>query len=246
MRRLYEAHGSWESIEESQRYIDTKMSIANERKHGTTKLRPVDVFLQNEASILKELPPTAYSIEEYHAGKVRKDGCIRFRNKYYSAGADYIGRDVFIIGGKEIVEIFFKGNLLESHPRIKSSHQAKSIKKHHLKPHEQIMQDNDYLLDRAIKIGPHTKEMIESILLRGLGYVDTRMIWGILSLDKDYEKFQIEKACRYASECDQLGYRAVLRFINIMPKEEKLIKKSDKNKFTRDPKEYGIQLNLLT
>jgi hypothetical protein len=108
------------------------------------------------------------------------------------------------------------------------------------------MQDNDYLLDKANKIGPKVKEVIEAILLRGLGFVDTRKIWGILSLDKDYENCQINKACGYALECDQLSYRGVLRFISIIPKEEKLIEKSKNNKFIRDPKEYGIQLDLLS
>lgn len=245
VRRLYEAHGDWVSLEESQRYIDRKMVLANERKHGTTKLRPIDVFFQNEASTLKELPATAYIVEEYHTGKVRKDGCVRFRNKYYSVGEDYISQKVFVIGGRDIVEIFYKGNLLEIHTRIKSAHQAKSIKKYHLKPHEQIMQDNDYLLNKAGKVGDEVKEMVKTILMRGRGYVDTRSIWGILSLDKDYEKHQVNKACRYALECDQLGYQAVMRFINVMPKEEKLIEKSSGNKFTRDPNEYGVQMDLL-
>jgi len=245
VRRLYEAHGDFTPLENSQRYVDRKMVLANKRKHGTTKLRPIDVFLLNEAPALKILPITGYSVEEYHTGKVRKDGHVRFRNKYYSAGEDYIGESVFVIGGKSSVEIFYKGNLLETHARIKSPHVAKSTKKNHLKPHEQVMQDNDYLLGKAEKIGDEVKKMVEAILMRGRGYVDTRSIWGILSLDKDYEAQQVNKACRYALECDQLGYRAVLRFINVMPKEEKLIEKSAKNKFTRDPSEYGVQMDLL-
>lgn len=142
VRRLYEAHGEFKSLQSSQQYIDKKMVLPNERKHGTTKLRPIDVFLQNEAQVLKGLPQTVYTLEEYHFEKVRKDGHVRFRNKYYSAGEDYIGEQVFIIGGRDVVEIFYKGNLLETHCRVKSAHQSKSTKKHHLKPHEQIMQDN--------------------------------------------------------------------------------------------------------
>ncbi len=245
VRRLYEAHGAFKSLEESQRYIDKKMVLANERKHGTTKMRPVDVFLQTEASVLSELPSMAYTIEEYHMGKVRKDGHVRFRNKYYSVGEDYIGQEVFVIGSSDIVEIFYKGNLLETHSRVKSSYQSKSTKKHHLKPHEQIMDDHEILLKKAGKIGDEVKKMIEAILLRGRGYVDTRAIWGILSLDKDYSKHQVNKACKYALECDQLGYQAVMRFINVMPKEEKLIEKSIGNKFIRDPKEYGVQMDFL-
>jgi transposase len=245
IRRLYEAHGDFVSLAASQRYIDRKMALANERRHGTTKLRPIDVFLKDEAPILRGLPNVAYLVEEYHTGKVRKDGHVRFRNKYYSMGEEYVGQEVFIIGGRDTVEIFFKGNLIETHRRVKSAHLAKSTKKHHLKPHEQVMQDNDKLLEKAKKIGLETEEMIKSILMRGRGYVDTRSIWGILSLDKDYGKEQINKACRYALECDQLGYQAVMRFINVMPKEEKLIEKSVGNKFTRDPSEYGVQLDFL-
>ena len=107
------------------------------------------------------------------------------------------------------------------------------------------MQDNDYLLNKAAKTGEKVKEMVEAILMRGRGYVDTRSIWGILSLDKDYKAVQVNKACSYALECDQLGYQAVMRFVNIMPKEEKLIKSSVKNKFARDPNEYCVQLDLL-
>ncbi|MCK5884577.1 MAG: transposase, partial [Bacteriovoracaceae bacterium] len=129
VRRLYEAHGEWDSIEEAQRYIDRKMVVANERKHGTTRLRPIEVFLENEIIALSALPPLEYSVEEYHSGKVRKDGCVRFRNKYYSVGEERIGDQVFVIGSSKIVEIFFKGKLLETHTRISSSHQAKSIKK---------------------------------------------------------------------------------------------------------------------
>ncbi|MCK5884576.1 MAG: hypothetical protein KAG61_12870 [Bacteriovoracaceae bacterium] len=105
------------------------------------------------------------------------------------------------------------------------------------------MQDNDYLLTKAAKIGEDVKEMVEVILLRGRGYVDTRSIWGILSLDKDHGKDQVNLACKYALECDRLGYQGVMRFINIMPKDKETIEKSSKNKFLRDPKEYGITIH---
>ncbi len=106
------------------------------------------------------------------------------------------------------------------------------------------MGDNQFYLDRALKIGAHTYEMIEWILKRGNGFVDLRTIWGILNMDKDHSIEKIDLACKHALECDQLGYRAVLRFITLGPGEEKLIKKSSGNKFLRDPNEY-MQLKLL-
>ena len=244
VRRLYEAHGEFVSIEDSQEYLNKKVTIANERKHGTTRLRPIDVFLQDEAMVLKDLPATSFAIEEYHTGTVRRDGHVRFRGKYYSLAEAYISKEVFIIGSSCSIEIYYMGALIETHPRLTAAHQSKSTKKHHLKSHEQVMTDNHVYLDRAKKIGPHVHEMVEWILRRGNGFVDLRSIWGILSLDKGHSVERLDLACKHALECEQLGYRAVLRFINLGPSEEKLIKKSSGNKFLRDPNEY-IQQKLL-
>ena len=244
IRRLYEAHGEFLSIKDSQNYLDKKVVIANERQHGTTRQRPVDVFIQEEATVLRDLPDTSFSMEEYRTGKVRRDGHVRFRGKYYSLNEDYIGKEVFIIGTQNTVEMYYLGNLIETHSRLISCHRSKSTKKHHLKSHEQTMMDNGIYLERANKLGPHVLEMIEWILKRGNGFVDLRSIWGILNLDKDHHKEILDQACKHALECDQIGYRAVLRFIKLSPSEEKLIKKSSGNKFLRDTSEY-IQQKLL-
>jgi len=244
VRRLNEACGEFVSLEESQKYLDAKMVIANERKHGTTKLHPLDVFLQTEEKFLKDLPETSFTPEDYHSGVVRRDGHVRFRGKYYSLNEGLIGCEVFIVGTSHTVEIFHLGKLIETHPRLSCAFQSKSTKKHHLKFHEQVMTNNQFYLDRAKKLGANVEEMVSSVLQRGNGFVDSRSIWGILNLDKDHAPAKVDLACKYALECDQLGYRAVLRFINLNPSDEKFIKKSSNNKFLRDPSEY-VQQTLL-
>lgn len=93
VRRLYQAHGDeWYGIAESQEYINKKVAIANQRIHGTTRRRPADVFSEEERAALKSLPAIAYEIEEFHEGPVRKDGHVRFRNKYYSVEESYGAR----------------------------------------------------------------------------------------------------------------------------------------------------------
>ena len=75
-----------------------------------------------------------------------------------------------------------------SHNRIINSFQSKSTKDYHLRPCERIMSNNEHYLVRARKIGPFVEELIKSILLSGNGFVDTRKVWGILSLEKEREK----------------------------------------------------------
>jgi len=85
VRRLLEAYdGDRNNVVAIQEYLDHKLIVANERKHGTTKERPIDRFLNEERSALKPLPILPYEIEEYHEGKVRLDGHVAFSGKYYS------------------------------------------------------------------------------------------------------------------------------------------------------------------
>lgn len=213
-RRLYEAHGDpWKGIEESQSYLDRKLQIANDRPHGTTLRRPKEVLLQEEAKALKPLPPLNYEVEQFHEGVVRQDGHVRFGNKYYSLEEKYKGKKVIVLGDSKLVSIYFQGKLLEVHDRITDPSLSKSTKPQHLKPWERAMQDGSLYRKKGAALGPHVEEMIVALLSQGQGFIDTRKIWGILSLDKRYPPSQIDTACSRALEIGKLGYQVVKSFL---------------------------------
>jgi hypothetical protein len=70
--------------------------------------------------------------------------------------------------------------------------------------------------------------------------MDMRSIWGILSLDKKYTKKQIDDACKNCIEANQLGYRAVIRFIDYTPQAYEVA--PEKGKFVRSITEYSGQI----
>lgn len=215
-RRLYEAHGdAWLGIEESQAYLDKKLVIANDRRHGTTLRQPKAVFEQEEAKTLKALPALAYEIEQFHEGGVRQDGHVRFDNKYYSVDEIYKGKDVVVLGGREQVSIYYQGKLLEVHTRITDPNQTKSTKPQHLKPWVRAMQDDSHYRRRAQALGPNVDEMILKLLSRGQGFIDTRKIWGILSLDKEHAADVIDAGCQKALELGELSFRMVKRYVDL-------------------------------
>ena len=219
VRRLYEAHGDeWHGIEESQVYIDKKVAIANLRKHGTHGLKPTEVFDGVERATLKPLPLVNYEMEEFTETTVRKDGYVRFRNKYYSVGENHIGLSVVVLGNKTQVKIFAKGTLLEVHERITSAHEAKSTKAHHLKPHEQTLTDGAFYIKRAEKIGRYVGEAVRLILAGGDGFVDTRKVWGILSLDKSFTAEAIDRACELAIGMSSVSYRTINSLVRMQPR----------------------------
>jgi transposase len=252
VRRLYQAHGdAWAGIEESQEYLNKKLKLANERKHGTTRQRPIDDFLNTEKMKLKELPPLAYEIEEFAEADVRRDGFVCFKGKYYAVDESLRGEAVAVVANASRVAIYHKGKLIETYERITSHHQSKSIKPHLQKSWEKNLKDHGHYLWKARAIGPEVEKMVQAILLQGEGFVDTRKVWGILSLDKSHSKEAVNKACRDALELGLVGYQAVKSLLTITkgkggaqePKTDQ--SKSESNKFVRPMSEYKKQLKLL-
>ena len=245
VRRLFESYGEFVSLEHAQAHMDKKLVIANERKHGTLKRRPLDMFILDEVQHLQVLPSLAFVREEYQESKVRKDGYVCFRSKYYSVGIEYVGKLTFIIGNQDNVTIYLKGVLLESHPRIKNTYQTKSTKKHHLKPWDQIQDDHAMYLSRARAIGESVEIMVACILKQGNGFVDTRKVWGILSFDKSHSAEKIEKACKLCVELEQFSYQSLRRILEM---NDGLIKEESRplgnNKYLRSTTDYAEKINL--
>lgn len=220
MRRLYEAHTQdWHGIEESQAYMDRKLIIANERKHGTTRLKPIEQLLEVEMAQLKALPALAYEAEQVSEAKVRRDGHVRFDNKYYSLDEKLMGEETLILATSTHVSIYHKGRLAEVHERIPAGDalRSKSTKIHHLKPWEREMQNGSIYRSKAQRLGPDVDRFVLQLIHQGEGFIDTRKIWGILSLDKTFTAVQINEACRQAIELGTYSYRLVKSLLKLLP-----------------------------
>jgi len=238
IRRIFEGYGEWMGMENAQEYMNKKVHLANQRKHGSTRLRPIDELIGGELSVLQKLPATSFSIEEYHFGKVRSYGHVRFRGKYYSLDAAHIKKEVFVIGNQDNVSIYLDGVLVETHQRIKSPYQMKSTKIHHLKIEERIIKDNEHYLERARRLGGYTEELVRQLLIYGKGFVDTRKVWGILNLDKQFSPSEIDQAARWCLDREELSYRSMLNFLNLKKSNDKILSFKSTNKFIRNIGEY--------
>lgn len=220
VRRLYEAHGKdWKGIEESQAYLDKKLIIANDGKHGTTRMKPIEQLLTVEVHSLNALPPLSYDPEESSTARVRRDGHVQFDHKYYSVDETHIEKQVLVLANRTRIAIYLDGKLIETHERIPHGDiRSKSTKPSHLKPWEREMKEGSVYRKRAAAIGPDVESLIMKILAQGQGFIDTRKIWGILSLDKSYSKEAINEACRGALELGSMRYRTVKQLLSLMPR----------------------------
>jgi hypothetical protein len=253
-RRLFESYNIENySLESAQFHIDRKLAIANERKHGTHLQKPIVVFIDDEASVLKPLPQLRYEIESIVRVTVRADGYVRFANKYYRIDSSLKGEVALLIGNSKQVSIYCRGRLLEVYERIANNFTTKACKDHYKEPWEKTLQDHGHYLRQALMIGANVERFISIVLARGAGFVDTKVVWGLLTLNKKYSNADIDKACLSAIELLQVNLGTVRQLLNIMAKpKEKLGPKDDPanaqamgGKFARPMSEYKNHLKLV-
>ncbi len=75
--------------------------------------------------------------------------------------------------------------------------------------------EGSYYRKRAARLGPYVEEIIVRLLIQGNGFIDTRKVWGILSLDKKYSADDINEACQKALSVDAMSYRSILTFLQL-------------------------------
>lgn len=246
VRRIYESHSKdWLGLEEAQTFMNKKVAIANERKHGTIMQKPIDVFINVEAPTLKPLPPLKYERHQFSTALVRKDAFVRFDTKYYAVADKFIGLETQILATKTQVCIFHKGTIIENYQRNWDPHIPYSIKDHLLKPHQKLIQDHHHYLKKAENIGPSVKTIVAKLLTQNQGYLDLRKIWGILSLDKKHAPEAINHACLVALQMGQHSSRAVKNILqNGGPRTSTSPTKFTSAKFARPVDDYQEHLNL--
>lgn len=255
VRRLFESYDfkNYE-LSSAQNHIDKKHELANARKHGTHLQKPIEVFLNQEAVKLKPLPAVVFEIETMTYVKVRSDGYVRFENKYYRVHDKFRNEECLVIGGSLQITIYCKGLLLDIYDRITDPFTSKACKDNYKQDFEKTLNDHGHLLVRGKKIGIAVGQFVELILCRGDGFVDTRVIWGLLSLDKKYSPAAINSACQSAIDLGSVNLRSVYMFLKLssttLPQAQFGSETEDNyklanGKFTRPMSVYRKHLHLV-
>lgn len=175
-----------------------------QRKHGTTKKRPCDLFETREKVALRPLPKTAYDLAVYKKVKLQRDGYVHFDNAYYSAPFRLVGQHLWARGGMTSVR------LLDDNHHIVATHERASEPGERLTHADHLPQERACALPRSPKslkeqaeqIGPHTLSLVEAILADPV--VDkTGSAARVLRLAHHHSPQRLEAACERALRfCD--------------------------------------------
>ena len=87
------------------------------RIHGTTQCRPAELFTLEELSRLLPAPGGRYDVPLSATAKVHRDHHIEVAKALYSVPGNLIGQRVEVRADRQLVRIYWRGQLVKTHPR---------------------------------------------------------------------------------------------------------------------------------
>jgi transposase len=184
--------------------------VANVRKHGTTRERPVD-RLMRERPLLLPLPWQRPEPYRDLGRKVGKDYCVPVDTNRYSVPPKHVGHPATVRAYAERLEIFVGGEVVAVHQRCLERDQRKTLPEHE-EAFKRCTPSRRLLEQAFLRLGPAAKEYYDGLCLqrgRGAGYHLQR----ILKLADRHGAEQVTGAMAHAARYGSYSADAVGRVL---------------------------------
>ena len=105
--------------------------VADQRIHGTTHRKPIDMFKEEKDLLLSHHGKPPYRIQDLTIRNVARDCMVSFDTNRYSVPLRFVGKQVEVQSWNDRVLIFYEGDLIVSHERCEGKYQRQIIKEHY-------------------------------------------------------------------------------------------------------------------
>lgn len=123
------------------------------------------LFQQLERPALKALPSACFEMGQWKTCRVNIDYHIEIERNYYSVPYSLVHEEVEARFTASIVEAYFKGRRIASHPRLHRRGQPSTDPAHMPRAHREHAEwSPSRLIDWAAKSGPATARVVTAIL----------------------------------------------------------------------------------
>ncbi|MEA1964443.1 MAG: IS21 family transposase [Candidatus Aerophobetes bacterium] len=184
-------------------------NTCNQRIHGTTRKIPRQVFELEERQKLKLLPQQEFSMLKVGTRKVYHDCHIYVDYNYYSVPFEYVGKEVEIEVGKDLLRVYYQGRQIALHALLRGKGEFSTDEGHY--PKYKRYSDTEYQEKYQVKMA-RMGEYAEQLFFLVVEHRPrdwTRTVQGILSLRKSYPEKVINLACRRALAYDVYQYSII-------------------------------------
>lgn len=212
--------------------------IARKRVHGTTRRKPIELFLEYEKDTLLPLPEVRFETPLWKTLKVGKDIHIQFDKSYYSVPHSLIGSYVEVRKTQSQLTVFYDNELVAVHYSVSEGKRRTNKDHYPAESGKYIYQDSDYCISEALKIGFYTAKVVKTLLeeeaLRNL-----RGAQKIINLKENYSNERIEKACLRSSSFGNNTYASIKTIL-----ENELDRHSGNNFLPEKVLSFGYARNI--
>ena len=207
--------------------------------HGTTGLKPWEVYGALEKPALLPLPTLVFERAIWKEAKVHADQFIQFEKKFYSVPEPYIGKTVWVRGAEKLVAIFYQQQLIWQYPR---NRQTRMFEATDFSNNVQMMmgeQAIQNLIARAQAIGPHFKELLANVLTPH-AKLNYRRALALLNFNAKYSAALLEAAAPTAITNKIYVPQVFQRLLEQLQAPEDRIPISDETQALLRPADYFI------
>ena len=194
-------HQQFFSLAELNAAIHEKLEELNQRPFQKKPGSRWSTFLAEEKASLIPLPRAPFELALWRIATVQHNYHVAVEKMYYSVPYEYIKHKVDVRLTRKVVEIFFNGHRLCSHPRLRGSEGQYSTVVEHMPPDHQryVAWDKQRFLTWAQGVGPNTVVAVKAIFaayrVERQGY---RSCMALLKLGDKHSVARLEAACAKA------------------------------------------------
>jgi transposase len=205
---------SFISLDDCQeRAIDWCTNVAGVRIHGTTRLRPIDVFSESEKEKLNPYDGTRYDIPYYASPMVHPDHHISFKKSLYSLPTKYIGKHVDVRGDSALVKIYFKDELIKIHPRMPEGKRSTDFSDYPAEISPYTLRNANYQIGQGTRRHPAIGEYIKFLLSGTYPWHRIRSAQSVLRISDKYGVDRTADACTKAMAYSVYDVRRIERML---------------------------------
>jgi hypothetical protein len=188
-------------------------TTAGLRVHGTTACRPAEHFATVEAPALAPMPLAPYDLPHYATPKVHRDHHVEVAKALYSVPGNLIGRHLDARADKDLVKLFFRGQLVKVHPRQAPGGRSTDAADLPKGTEVYALRDLERLKNMAAAHGAAVGAYAAVLLDHPLPWTKMRQVYALLSLVKKWGPGRVDAACARAAEAEAYSVSLIGRML---------------------------------
>jgi transposase len=184
---------------------------AGMRIHGTTRLRPAEVFATDELPQLKPVPDTAFDVPVWTHPKVAPDRHVQVARALYSVPGELLGKRIDARADAHSVKLYWRGELIKVHPLMAPGRRHTDPADLPAEVSIYAMRDITSLQRKAAAHGTHIGVYAAAVLEHPLPWTKMRQVYRLLGLVRRHGAGAVEDACRRALDAEVINVGLIER-----------------------------------